>query len=147
MRFTPSTAGFARSGYAGSDFPRTSPTCPQIKHRTVIMRVPAPAQDIEASRAQNLSDAARIALLPRRTVRQGLKRLQERARSIRACFDAFSAADQVYRNRYELNCNASDAQPIAIGKSGTPPLPIACSTRWRDGHRRPFAERDDPRKF
>jgi hypothetical protein len=76
MLFTPSTAGFACSGYAGSDFHRTRPTCPQIKHRTVTARDPAPAQDIGASYSK-LPDAVRIALLPLRTVCQGLKRLQE----------------------------------------------------------------------
>jgi hypothetical protein len=33
MRFTPSRKGFAGSGYAGWDFHRTGPTCPQIKRR------------------------------------------------------------------------------------------------------------------
>src|SRR5258706_6593650 len=32
--FTPSTTGFAGSGYASRDFHRTSLTCPQIKHRS-----------------------------------------------------------------------------------------------------------------
>jgi hypothetical protein len=76
MLFTPSKPGFARSGYAGLDFHRTRPTCPQIKHRTMMARDPAPAQDIGASYSK-LPDALRIALLPLRTVRQGLKRLQE----------------------------------------------------------------------
>jgi hypothetical protein len=76
MLFTPSTAGFACSGYAGLDFHRTRPTCPQIKRRTVTARDPAPAQDIGASYSK-LPDAVRIALLPLRTVCQGLKRLQE----------------------------------------------------------------------
>jgi hypothetical protein len=44
--------------------------------RTVTARDPAPAQDIGASYSK-LPDAVRIALLPLRTVRQGLKRLQE----------------------------------------------------------------------
>jgi hypothetical protein len=76
MLFTPSTTGFACSGYVGLDFHRTRPTCPQIKHRTVMARDPAPAQDIGATYSK-LPDAVRIALLPVRTVRQGLKRLQE----------------------------------------------------------------------
>src|ERR1700759_669321 len=50
MLFTPSTTGLAGSGYAGSDFHRASPTCPQIKHRMIIMRDSAPAQAVEASR-------------------------------------------------------------------------------------------------
>jgi hypothetical protein len=63
MRFTPSTTGFAGSGYAGRDFHRTSLTCPQIKRRQKHRAEPAPAQGTEASRPEVL-DAARIALLP-----------------------------------------------------------------------------------
>jgi hypothetical protein len=77
LHFTPSTAGFACSGYAGLDFHRTRPTCPQINHRMVMAQDHAPALDIGASYSK-LPDAVRIALLPLRTVCQGLKRLQER---------------------------------------------------------------------
>jgi hypothetical protein len=79
--FYTNTTGFAGSGYAGRDFHRTSLTCPQIKRRTAPTRgfVPAfPANGHRSvadgpNKATAISDAARIALLPRRTVRQGHK--------------------------------------------------------------------------
>jgi hypothetical protein len=58
MRFTPSQRGFAGSGYAGWDFHRTSPTCPQIKRRPNHRVGSAHVQLSEASLPNDAKDGA-----------------------------------------------------------------------------------------